>query len=235
MFSFGYDSTIRAIQRGESSESLVAKHKEHFKGAKDKRGDSAEEHVRKAGLAAKQMDSVFKNSPPAPIKEVYRGIVVPKEVADKFLSQKTFDMRGMTSSTSWDPVIARSFVSRYRSDEPGSEYGIMLKIRHKTGVGIEHVSDVPVEKEILLRGDTRFKIKKRYKMEGDSKYLVIEAEEISGSVSEQAEPIVEVTSEAADTDETLDQSVRVHRFGSSGGGEINFGDEKPKRKAQRRH
>ena len=183
MFTYGYDDTIRAHQGGEGAESLVKKRRDYLnaKGYEaDQRGDSPEEHVRKAQLAGPQLESMFGRVPTAKdMPYTYRGIVADEATARRIMSSSIFSMKGKTSSTSWDPTVARSFVARGQDEtNPQATHGIILKMKHKSGVGVEHISSVPVEKEILMSGKAKFKVTGRYHDKNNPNYMILEGEEI---------------------------------------------------------
>lgn len=179
-FSWGYDDTIRQIQRGVPDDEIVAARAKRYGGDVDKRGESHREHIRKAKQYAKDVEEYIANGPKAddqPI--VYRGMVGGDDLHERFLKRGEFDLRGQTTSTSYDPQVGRSFVSRYHDEtNPATRKGVLLKLKHRSGVGIGHIAEKSVEREVLLPGKTRFRITARHLDPDNPNRLIVEAEEM---------------------------------------------------------
>lgn len=179
-FSWGYDDTIRQIQRGVPDDEIVAARAKRYGGDVDKRGESHREHIRKAKQYAKDVEEYIANGPKAddqPI--VYRGMVGGDDLHERFLTRGEFDMRGQTTSTSYDPQVGRSFVSRFHDEaNPATRKGVLLKLKHNSGVGIGHIAEKAVEREVLLPGKARFRITARHLDPDNPNRLIVEAEEM---------------------------------------------------------
>lgn len=172
LFTKGYDTTIRALQGGQPESALVEARRREY-GDKDKRGESPEEHVRKAKLAAADTEKFIARAAKAThIDTVYRGIHVDDATLGKLLDGSSFGMMGRTTSASWNPGIAMAF----GTNVPAGRHGVLLKMKHKSGVGIETMSSAGKhEREILLPGSAKFKITDKYKLEDGT--VVIEGVE----------------------------------------------------------
>lgn len=179
-FSWGYDDTIRQLQRGVPDEEIVAARAKRYGGDVDKRGESHREHIRKAKQYSKDVEEYIKNGPKAddqPI--VYRGLVGGDDLLDRFLKRGEFDLRGQTTSASYDPQVGRSFISRFHDEaNPATRNGVLLKIKHRSGVGIGHLAEKGIEREVLLPGKARFRITGRHLDPENPKRLIVEAEEM---------------------------------------------------------
>lgn len=168
-FTRGFDDTIRRIQRGELS-------LDDYRAMDPQRAAEAEQAI--AGL-----DEFFQTAPPSKdITTAYRGLVLDETDAQRFLGSE-FDFGGMTTSASYDPIVARSFVARNRSSP--DQFGITLKLKHRSGRSVEGLSDprnLDAEKELLFPGDASFRVTRRYVDPNDPRNIVVEAEEGLGGV-----------------------------------------------------
>lgn len=169
-FSQGYDQSMRKMQRGVPDPEIAAGHV---------RGVA---HVQEARESLPHLESYMSKVPPATeIPYVYRGIVVPKEQLEEILQSSVVHAdpvgKAAVTSVSADPVVARSFVARNLED--GTE-GIVFKLRHQSAVGTgQYASErMQVEKELLLRGNTPFRVTGRYRDATNPRQVIIEAEEI---------------------------------------------------------
>lgn len=186
-FSRGYDATIRRIQLEEPTDAeLFEWRRAHVLATgSDETKEETRTHIRDArryaGDVAGLLDRLRGRK--SSVRYVYRGIGgLTGEDVRKLLAAGEFDMRGQTSSTSWQPAVAEGF--ERQNAQPG-RFGIVLKLKTRSGVAIETISEVTPERELLLRGDARFKVVRvtRYDRVGeapgeDAGTLLVEAEEI---------------------------------------------------------
>lgn len=178
--AFGSDDVFKRLQRGEDTDAIAAD-------IQQKTGrNTAGEHVAQAKAMLPDLERFMADTPPTP-GIVYRGIVVDEATAQKLLGQTEFGMDGAITGSSRDPMVARSFIGRGLSGEPGATHGVTFKLKHSTGRGIEDLAEqgsgygkTGVEKEVLLPGTARFKVTGRYEDPTQPNNYIIEAEEIGG-------------------------------------------------------
>jgi hypothetical protein len=155
-WSFGHDEAIRGVQKGTPDAEIIAKRLEQYGGPIDKLGVPHEQHLAEAREAAVHIAEYLKNTPPATkLPFVYRGLVLSREEAKKFLQQSEFDLGNAASSVSADPAVARSFVAR--NAKPG-DVGLTLKLEHNSARDISpYAADrVKVERELMLPPGSKF-------------------------------------------------------------------------------
>lgn len=195
-FTFGYDWTIRKMESGDlSDQELFDLRREHIvrETAAGKPTSETEDETRQhvkdarryrvgiADLFKRHRDGVANGKYSTPVTTVYRGLGGMDAVSlRKILSAGEFDMRRQTSSTSWYPGIAYGFATDNATD---GAWNVVLQMRTTSGVPIETMSEFETEHELLLHGDTKFRIVKVTRLQGyaDGKgegTLLIEAEEI---------------------------------------------------------
>jgi SPP1 gp7 family putative phage head morphogenesis protein len=188
-FSYGYDYTIREYLGGSSYADLVASRVRHLEGkglTAEAALKSAQEHVPEAIQRAHQLERAFYQAADRQVETTtYRGIGgLSDEVLDRFLAEDVFDMQGKPSSTSAAAGVAQNFMFggmlMLGADRPGG-HGILFVLRRKSkAVAIETVSRVAMEREIIVHGNTQWRIvrRTRYADFAGHQAWVIEAEEI---------------------------------------------------------
>ena len=92
---------------------------------------------------------------------------------------------GATTSTSLSPKVASDFALDFGSSFGQSQYGVLYIIDHKSGVSIESVSAVPVEKEILLPHSSRFDIQSIAPAVDHSKLILIHLREVQAALRQE--------------------------------------------------
>ena len=117
---------------------------------------------------------------------VYRGIAVDRATLQSIMKQRELRLDSM-SSASRAPWFARKFVSdnieRTGPSERRKPYGVVFKIRQRSGAPIEAGSHNSSEQEVLLPKGTRYRIVGMTRTsivawQGRSPTLVVHAEEI---------------------------------------------------------
>jgi len=68
------------------------------------------------------------------------------------------------------------FVEPAKGDPTAGPWGVLLELKHKSGIGVETLSSFDAEYEILFSKGTRFRITGRTRI--DNNVLLIQAEEI---------------------------------------------------------
>lgn len=151
-------------------------------------GDTTSE----AGRFARDIATAFTVCDSEPTT-VFRGIQISGDRGRAFLEHYTSHEEwglgtlgaGATSSTAWDLRISErgSFgggpVDSARSGGGGDNISVFYKLRAKTGIAIETISQVPGETEILLSKNARFRTTGMHWVAGTKKtVLVIEADEL---------------------------------------------------------
>lgn len=177
-FTHGYDESLRGMARGKSDAEIAAG---------NKRGEA---HAREARESLPYLQSYMSKMPPATeIPYVYRGIVVSPEEAQSLLKSPTLIADPVSgaaaTSASADPMVARSFVAR---NLEGDNVGVVLKLKHRSAVGTGQFASkqMQVEKELLLPGNAKFRVVKRYQDASNPGQYIIEAEEIGPEVKKAA-------------------------------------------------
>lgn len=143
---------------------------------------------RSAVKRSKDIEKFFETTKPTP-GVVYRGIgpssKKPGGIHDDemraFLEQDEFVLGGTTSTTR-NPSTAYSFGkigAGYESAKTKNR--VLLVLNQKSAVGVESISEVHSELELLMPKEAKFRITGRYQAAGEKNVLIIEAEEIAGA------------------------------------------------------
>jgi SPP1 gp7 family putative phage head morphogenesis protein len=166
-FSNGYDATVRKIQLtpNVTDDELFRWRRAHAKrqvaiGEKLELESVADtwQHIQTARGDASHLTSALEKwrGRQSAIDTVYRGMgAVDSELLGRWVSEGTFDFRGQSTSTTWFGTIARSFMDQ---NAQAGKYNVLLRIKTRSGVPIETISDISSERELLMRGDSRFRI-----------------------------------------------------------------------------
>lgn len=171
MFSLGYDTPIRMVQRGISPEEATRRYYDP-----SKTDLPPHEFTKRISEASARIEGILARSPKAThVPVVYRGAVFDDFQINRMLEEGSFNNGGQVSSFSRNPMVTAGF--------GGSQSGtaVTFKVRHKNGVGIETLSEIPQEQEVLLPGSSSFKITDAYWAKGPGRRLIIEAQELSES------------------------------------------------------
>lgn len=181
-FTHGYDQSIRNLQRGMDDADVAAMHP---------RGAA---HAAEARESIEHLESYMHKVPAADNAPAYRGLVMNPDDAQAFLKQSTFfadKSKRAVTSVSADPIVARSFVAR--NLEPG-QVGITLKLKHSSAVpaGNFAAGRMQVEKELLMPGNTEFRVLRRYEDASNPGNFIIEAEQIGGRGSHRSHAGTEI-------------------------------------------
>lgn len=149
------------------------------------RGWSAESVARVRGRAAAILAGL-RSAPPDELV-VYRALRwLTRDVVDGFLAQDVleFGVRGRsgTASASWDPHAAVWRFMDGAGDHPparGDAYKVLFAVRQRRGVGVEGLSNVEREREVMLPAGTRYrKLGVPRRVRGTERVLVVEVEEV---------------------------------------------------------
>lgn len=104
---------------------------------------------------------------------IYRGIKFDADSGKTFIEKLAegaeLDMNGISSWTS-SKEYAQKVASNHNLD-----YQVVFSCKNKTGVGIEHISTMPEEKEVLQSANSRFKITSVQKQ---GTHYLVEMEEV---------------------------------------------------------
>lgn len=170
-YSLGYDWLIRQYQQGLSYAELVDAQVAHV--LEKSPGldpvyvrEQAKTKVKEAMRAAHELERAFYMAEDSPYKVTYRGIGgLSEETLNKLLGSDQIDMLGSVASTSWSPAIARNFAQSACDKVATQSHGVFFELHRKSkGVGIEGISQIQREHEVLLHGNTRWKVKKRQRL-----------------------------------------------------------------------
>lgn len=201
-FTNGYDATIRKIQLEDPSDQELfewrREHKAKKLGSKNLAPSLMEtekqtrEHIKQARAGARDiktaLDKWRTGGKKSSVGTVFRGLGgVDPGLLGKWVESGEFDFRGQTTSASWSPQVGGMFL---RNNTTEGKWNILLKIRTKSGVPIERMSDMPGEHELLMPGEAKFRITSVKTLTDETKFnlppdsngalgnILIEAEEI---------------------------------------------------------
>jgi hypothetical protein len=181
-FSYKYDTIIRRYLRGDDVEEIIQGTMAH---RKINRAD-AEFQVAEAISHAHHIERIFARGVDADrsySSEVYRGLHgLSDDALETLLGETDFSFGGAPSSTSHDAAQSwMRFVEPQLEGRRPPGHGALLVLRRKSpGIPMESVSQIGGEREILLHGNTRWRITRRLRMPDINGQEVwrIEAEEI---------------------------------------------------------
>ena len=143
--------------------------------------------AQRSKLAADRIEAFFRNPETTPTPgTVYRGLkYIDDDLFKKLAADEEFDLLA-TTSTSRTPAVAMRFANA--EETYGATNRAFLILKQKSAVGIETISQLPHENELLLHKSTRFRVTGRYRAEGHTNVLILEAEEISNDLASRTEP-----------------------------------------------
>lgn len=133
--------------------------------------------VRDAAL----IQGALKREKKGPETDVFRGMAVNEKDLKRIMRTKNISLNSITSTTR-DPAMAAYYVKSNSSKS--NEYGVVLKIRQKSGVSIDTLSSIGIgEREVLMRSGTKLRVDRMQKttiQHGNRaiKTLVIHAREV---------------------------------------------------------
>lgn len=170
-FTRGYDQVIRGHQRGLSRAELITRRKAEIEAKRAKAQslgvvyDTYEQDLARAaahvdeGIASAGHLETFlakagKADKVAP--KVFRGLALDEATVSEMLSTGIVGLGNQTTSFSWTPVVASDFAA---TNATGEKIAVLLQVKHKSGVAIETLSQYSIEKEVLLPGSAKFKVK----------------------------------------------------------------------------
>lgn len=138
-----------------------------------------------AQAQAKAINAALAKAPKVE-QTVFRGIAVNRETLHNIMRDKTITLDSM-SSASRNALEARRFVSdnvkRNNIPKYNKPYGVILKIKQRSGASIDTMSHSKGEREVLLPKGMRLRVTKLSRTsvvawEGRTPTLVVHAEEI---------------------------------------------------------
>lgn len=115
--------------------------------------------------------------------QIYRGVSGIKDTTlaswiEAWRDKKTFVLgtnnKPALASCTWNPEIAENYLFRNRPNQERDEFSVLFQISNHRGVSIEHVSQFPGEKEVLLPSDQKFMIESIAPLENAPRTLVIQ-------------------------------------------------------------
>jgi len=178
-FSYDHDFLIRKYMAGATKaelEALEAAHAGKTVADQDVRGK-----VERSIRSAHEIERVFARGEDSPAKTVFRGLGgISDSLLTRMLGGDVFDLGGMPSSSSISTATAESFMKTNMIHKDGA--GVMLELHRKSkAIGFDSVSQCKGEDEVLLHGNTQWRVLRRQRMmdwRGRETWH-IEAEEIS--------------------------------------------------------
>lgn len=178
-YSYQHDHLIREYQSGKTREQLIASEIEHQVGKHTFSEETmakirflAPPKVDDAIRAAHEIERAFIMAEDAPVKVTYRGMHMKQEELTKFLGRDEFEFGGKVTSSSYDPNIAMGFAE---GGDLRKESRVLLELHRKSkGIAIQSISEFEHEAEVLLHGNTRWKVVGR---EWDGRTWLVKAEE----------------------------------------------------------
>lgn len=177
-FSNGYDTTIRDISSGNFTFDEVVKRR--FEGMKKTNHPetmaASLSHTREAYRYATDLERAFWASPDGTIKDSYRGIkMLDTPTLNKILGDDVVDLQGKPSSTSAVFHVAQGFATpSMLADKPEFGHSIIFKFtnRKTKGIPMTAVSDFQPELELLLHGNTKWRVKSRTRIPHEARRLL---------------------------------------------------------------
>ncbi len=157
-FTGGYYGAIKDVQRGLSNAVLEEKYG-------DRVTDAAKRY-------ASVIDDLFKHAKPDAMR-VYRGLAdVSKATAEAIVRSKEIKLDSITSASRL-PSIAQKFAL-----SKADNYGVVFVLNQHSGVGVEGVSMVDIEREVVLAKGRRFRIDSVTVNAKNKQQLIVEATEL---------------------------------------------------------
>lgn len=130
---------------------------------------------------AKQINAAIAKAPKVE-QTVYRGIAVNRSTLQSIMKQKQIHIDALASS-SRSAMEARRFVSDNVTRSVSRSYGVIFKIKQRSGASIDSMSPNKSEREVILPKGMKLRITKFTRTsvvawEGRTPTLVVHAEEI---------------------------------------------------------
>jgi hypothetical protein len=180
-FTYGSDWMIRAVDRGLSDEETITAEMAH----RGMTREAAEAKLVKVkGYRDELNRLLLDHSSPTTLGQkgeqytaVYRGIgTLSRKTFEKFLTEPEITLNAVSSS-SRTPKVATSPTFFGRTN--ANPYRVLLRLKARSGVYVESITDATSEQELVLPSWAKFKVTKRALGDVDKQTLVIEAEEIA--------------------------------------------------------
>lgn len=166
-FSNGFDTTIRDISTGKFTfEEVVARRNAGMlkRGHPESMARSTE-HCHEAMRHATELERAFWGSPDGIIDHTYRGISeLSTDTLNTILGDEVVTLGGKPSSTSAVFFVARNFAEpSVSAANPRMGHSIVFKFtnRKTKGIPMSSVSSFESEKELLLHGNTKWRVTDR--------------------------------------------------------------------------
>jgi SPP1 gp7 family putative phage head morphogenesis protein len=152
-------SLMRRYMRGETRVSMISERIKYGIEA-----TKAQVDVDRSIRATHELERAFNQAEDSPIKTVYRGIGGYTDAAlNKLLGSETYSMRGAASSTSSEFDIGLDFARAGANKRKG--HGVVFKFERKSkGLGVAAISEYVSEKEVIVHGNTQWKITSRERL-----------------------------------------------------------------------
>ncbi len=155
-FTNKYDTTIRAIDRGIPDERILEQINKFVKAGGELNEGSAAEHLAAAREYHKNLYAAMAKMKARPMT-VFRGIGgLSKEAVENILNTDVMGQDAVGSS-SRSQIVAEKFMRDNRTGAKNA-FGIMFRIKQKSAVGIETISDFGQEMELLLPKGLNYKV-----------------------------------------------------------------------------
>ena len=178
-FTHGFDWTIREIDKGRSTDEILAgitAERARMPGRKWR--TTPEQHLEQAKAYHRDLYSALRRMAPVSERTVLRGLRALDAATFKAILASEHVEIGAVSSASWDLNVAAHFAEvPYATD---GAHSVLFKLKAKSARAIESVSKHRDERELLLMKGTRFRVVRVYRPEGAgaAAAAVVEAEEI---------------------------------------------------------
>jgi SPP1 gp7 family putative phage head morphogenesis protein len=180
-YTYKYGWVLHELDRGGDPAELARKVDAYRASQpKTKRWPNANgtEHVAMAQAAFPSLKRALATLPEVKI-EVLRGMKdISPRVAAGFLQAESFTLEGITSASRKAGIAAN--YANLKHDRSADNYGVVLKVRLKSGVPIEAHSGLAGECEVVMKRGTKLRVLSRTKFvhhEGATPIIVIECEE----------------------------------------------------------
>ena len=178
-FTYGYDWTIREIDKGRPAAEILAAINAHRAASPAKVfRETPEEHLATAQQYHRDIYAALHRMSPVSERFVYRGLSnLTTDVFNAILASEHVEI-GALSSSSWNVGVADEFAGTEIATP--NAHSVIFKLKAKSARAIESISAFQAERELLLLKGSRFRVTRVYRPEGSGAdaAAVIEAEEL---------------------------------------------------------
>jgi len=194
---YEHDTNAYVMPSGETREAYQRRIREATASISPKSSEAIKKftgaHFREARMSeargrpnavSRDIHQAFKDARRLEQGTVFRGVSdLPEHVAKRYLEGNPKFKLGRndtdaTTSATWHPKLAiDNYMSGPRDASDGT-WKILFQLETKTGLPVEHLAELPHEREVLLRRDSEWQIKEVTRMSGTERTLIVKATEL---------------------------------------------------------